>query len=81
MQEFNELLILKNIKIINPLWDSIRKEKVVGWHISSPSIIRKTHSMEFVEGLIKDNNLDYYLEEVEFTDQFFVYINQEKSDT
>jgi len=76
MEQFKHLLIPKNIIIINPLWDSWKKDKVVGWLMKSPSIIRKAHSIEFVEKIIKDNNLDYYLEEIEYTDQFFVYNNQ-----
>lgn len=73
MEAFKDLLSERAITIINPVWDSFKKEKIIGWHLTAPSVIRLPASIKFVKKIIKENNLDWYIEEVDYTNQFFVY--------
>ncbi len=76
MNQFKKILSLHNISLVNPIWDSISKKEVVGWMFTSPSTIRKSHSIELVQKIINEYNLDHWIEEIEFTNQFMVYKNK-----
>jgi hypothetical protein len=80
MNEYSQELHQKNIRLINPIWDSISKNSVVGWHMSAPSIVRKGNTLEYIQSIINRDNLPYYIQDFdEFINGFFIMIN-EKAD-
>lgn len=80
MNEYSQELHQKNIRLINPIWDSISKNNVVGWHMSAPSIVRKGNALEYIQSIINRDNLPYYIQDFdEFINGFFIMIN-EKAD-
>lgn len=76
LPKFRNLLRDRNIKEVYPLWDSHKRKYVVGWFLNSPSVVRKDKSIKYVREFIKENNLDWWVEDInEVTDQFIVYNN------
>lgn len=74
MEKFKDALALRGITIVNPVWNNIKKEKIIGWHLIAPSQLRMPTTLKYINKLIKDNELNWYVEELEFTNQFFVYV-------
>lgn len=76
MEQYSQLFHSKNIRLINPIWGSFKKENVVGWHLSAPSIVRKNKSLEFIQNIIDSESLPYYINDFdEAGNGFFVMIN------
>ena len=73
MTRFTPKLSEKNIRIVNPLWDSIAKKYIVGWLLKSSSMITLPSAIGYVEDIIKNNRLEWWVEEIEGTNTFFVY--------
>jgi hypothetical protein len=76
MEQYSQLFHSKNIKLINPIWGSFKKENVVGWHLSAPSVVRKNKSLEFIQNIIDSETLPYYIDNYdEYSKEFFVMKN------
>jgi hypothetical protein len=80
MNQYRHLLDAKNIKIVNEVYRSLTDRTVVGWMLSSPSVIRKNNSIGFVEGIIEEQRGWVVEDNDEYGNQFFVFNDKHTQD-
>lgn len=59
--ELKKYLDSLNIRVVNPMWDSIARKEVIGWHCVGTSQLRQNTHIEKVTEYLANSNLDYYL--------------------
>lgn len=71
-----EVLVKNNIKVLNPVWDSLKRQYIVGWYVQAPSVLRYEHCVTVVKKFLKEKHLDYYLnldQDNIFDKRFIIY--------
>lgn len=61
----------KNIRIISAIKESLTSEKIVGYNIAAPSVIRKYSSMRFVKKIAKKEKINILLKDTNEASNLF----------